>query len=151
VTWPSDEQAGNANSGVAQIVSSTEGAIGYVDFSDAKAAGLSFADVKNAAGKFVTPSTAGASAAIAGATVNADMTYDPINPPGDSAYPVTSPTYIMVYAKQTDAAKGKALKAFLAYILSKDGQALAKNVDFAQLSADLDTKAVAQLDKITIG
>ena len=41
--WPDGTQAGDGNSGVAQIVSSTEGAIGYVDLSDAKANNLTFA------------------------------------------------------------------------------------------------------------
>ena len=40
-------QAGQGNAGVAQTVSSTNGAIGYVDFSDAKAANLKFASIKN--------------------------------------------------------------------------------------------------------
>src|SRR6185503_17720071 len=31
--WPEGTQAGDGNSGVAQIISSTEGAIGYVDLS----------------------------------------------------------------------------------------------------------------------
>src|SRR5207342_282931 len=41
--WPAAVQRGDGNSGVAQIVSSTEGAIGYVDLSDAKANNLTFA------------------------------------------------------------------------------------------------------------
>ncbi len=35
VAWPGDTQAGNGNNGVAQVVKSTNGAIGYVDLSDA--------------------------------------------------------------------------------------------------------------------
>ena len=50
VEWPAGTQAGNGNQGVAQIVQSTDGAIGYIDFSDATAAGLKFASVKNASG-----------------------------------------------------------------------------------------------------
>ena len=53
VEWPADTQAGNGNQGVAQIVQSTDGAIGYVDLSDAVAAGLKFASVKNQAGEFI--------------------------------------------------------------------------------------------------
>src|SRR5205807_6462422 len=51
VEWPADTQAGNGNQGVAQIVKTTTGAIGYVDLSDAKASALQFAKVKNKAGK----------------------------------------------------------------------------------------------------
>ena len=38
VEWPADTQAGNGNGGVAQIIKSTKGAIGYVDLPDAQAA-----------------------------------------------------------------------------------------------------------------
>ncbi len=40
ITWPSTARAGDGGSAVAQIVKSTTGAIGYVDFSTASAAGL---------------------------------------------------------------------------------------------------------------
>ena len=58
---------------------STDGAIGYVDFSDAKASDLTYASIKNSAGKFISPSLESASPRREGATVNADLTYDPIN------------------------------------------------------------------------
>ena len=57
VEWPADTQAGQGNGGVAQIVKSTKGAIGYVDLSDAKASGLKYASIKNQAGKYVEPTT----------------------------------------------------------------------------------------------
>ena len=61
--WPEGTQAGDGNSGVAQIVSSTEGAIGYVDLSDAKANNLTFAAVMNKAGKYVEPTLEATTAA----------------------------------------------------------------------------------------
>src|SRR5204863_9146951 len=63
VEWPADTQAGNGNAGVAQVIKSTKGAIGYVDLSDAKASGLVYAQVKNKGDKFVEPTSASASAA----------------------------------------------------------------------------------------
>ncbi len=50
VKWPSTARAGMGNPGVAQIVKSTSGAIGYVDYATAKASGLSFASVQNSSG-----------------------------------------------------------------------------------------------------
>ncbi|HEX7094332.1 MAG TPA: phosphate ABC transporter substrate-binding protein PstS [Acidimicrobiales bacterium] len=149
VSWPTGTQAGNGNGGVAQIVKSTNGAIGYVDYSDAKASGLTFASIKNRAGKYVAPTLDGASAAAAGATVAADLSYNPLDAPGDSAYPITSPTYVLVYKTQTDHAKGAALKAFLTYVLG-DGQDVASSVDFAKLPDTLRQKAAAQVDQIVV-
>ncbi len=149
VNWPSSTQGGAQNTGVAQIVQKTDGAIGYVDFSDAQAIGLTYAKVKNADGKYIAPSTKGASLAVAGATINADLTYDPINTAGPKVYPITSPTYILAYVNQTDANKGNALKGFLNYIYGV-GQVTAPTVDYAPLSKDLLTQAKAQVSKIIV-
>jgi ABC-type phosphate transport system substrate-binding protein len=142
-------QAEQGNAGVAQGISSTDGAIGYVDFSDAKAAGLKFASIKNSAGSFIEPSLEGAAAAVAATKINDDLTYSPLDASGATAYPITSPTWIIVYEKQTSSTQGKALKAFLTYILN-DGQALAEGVNFSKLPSSLQQKAVAQLSKLQI-
>jgi len=132
VPWPADTQAGNGNPGVANIVKSTDGAVGYVDFSDARAAGLNFASVKNSSGKFIAPSVAATTAALQGVKLAADGTYNPLNSPNAKAYPIAAPTWMLVYQTQTDPAKGAALKAYLTFILT-DGQKFASSVDFAPL------------------
>ena len=142
-------QAGQGNAGVAQTVSSTDGAIGYVDFSDAKAANLKFASIKNSAGTYVPATLAGAAAAVSAAKIADDLTYSPLNEPGADAYPITSPTWIIAYAKQTDATKGAALKSFLTFMLN-DGQALADGANFAKLPASLQQKAITQLSKLQV-
>jgi phosphate transport system substrate-binding protein len=149
VNWPSNSQAGQGNQGVAQAVSSTDGAIGYVDFADALGAKLKFASIKNAAGSFVTASIAGAAAAVASATVKDDLTYSPLNESGADAYPITSPTWIIVYEKQTDKTKGTALKSFLTFVLN-DGQTLAESANYAKLPTGLQQKAIAQLAQLQI-
>ncbi len=149
VEWPADTQAGNGNGGVAQIIKSTKNAIGYVDLPDAKAAALPYASVKNQAGKLIEPSSASASAAGDGIDVKDNLTYVSVNAKGDAAYPITAPTWCVVYTKQSDKAKGTALKAYFKYMLT-DGQALIKDIDFAPLPKPLADKAVAQLDKIQV-
>ncbi len=149
VEWPAGTKAGNGNAGVAQIVKDTKGAIGYVDYSDAKATGLKFAALKNKAGKYVLPTLDATSAAANGATINADLSYDPLWADGDATYPVAAPTWILAYVKQTDKVKGDTLKAFLRYMLT-DGQKLAPSIDYAPLPKALADKALAQLDKLQI-
>ena len=63
-TWPTTNQQGAQNTGVAKIVQDTEGAIGYVDYSDAQALQMTYANIKNADGKYVAPSTAAAVLAV---------------------------------------------------------------------------------------
>jgi phosphate transport system substrate-binding protein len=150
VNWPADTQAGNGNAGVAQIVKGTEGAIGYVDYSDAKASSLKFAAIKNKDGQYVAPSIEGASAALDGAQIKDDLTYDPLNAAGAKAYPITAPTWIIVYQKQSDPTKGNAVKGWVNYVLT-EGQTVAPQVDYAPLPPGLQQKAVAQLDKVQVG
>jgi phosphate transport system substrate-binding protein len=147
IAWPASTQGGTGNSGVAQIITSTDGAIGYVDYSDAKAASLTFASVKNQLGKFVAPSVKSASEAAATVAISANLTYDPIYATGATSYPITAPTWIIVYKNQTDSAKSAALKAFLTFILKK-GQKIAPTVDYAPLPAALATSALAQVKTI---
>jgi len=152
VEWtslPGTTQGGTKNGGVAQIVKSTDGAIGYVDLADATGSQLQTAEIENSAGKFVAPTVEGAAAAIAGAKLSPDLSYDPINAPGPKAYPITSPTWILVYEKQNDKTTGTNLKDFLSFIYS-DGEGMAKAAGYAPLPAGLISKAQAQLGKLQI-
>lgn len=149
VDWASGTQAGTGNAGVAQIVKSTDGGIGYVDLADSKSAKLSTASIQNKAGKFVAPTLAGAAAAVAASTFAADLTYNPINASGATSYPITSPTYIFVYEKQANKAQGTAMKSFLSYIYTT-GEGQANAAGYAPLPPDIVTKATAQLSQLQI-
>ena len=111
IKWPSTARAGSGNRGVAQIVKSTPGAIGYVDYATAKASGLTFASVQNKAGDYVAPSPASASAAADGATVATNLTFDAVWASGASAYPITYQSWDLVYAMQPNANDAALLKA----------------------------------------
>ena len=149
VEWPSDTQAGQGNGGVAQIVKSTKGAIGYVDLSDAKASGLKYASIKNQAGTFVEPTPEAASAAGEGIEVKPNLLFSALNAKGPKSYPITCQTWVIVYAKQTDHAKGTALKSYLRYLVS-DGQKQLKDIDYAPLPKSLSESSVKQIEKIQV-
>ena len=147
INWPANSRGGNGNSGVASIIKSTPGAIGYVDFPDAKASGLTFANVKNQAGQYVTPSATAGAAAAGQATVNPDLTFSAVWAPGATSYPITYQSWDLVYAKQPNANDAKMLKAYLGYLLG-DGQKLLPTLNYAPLPANIDQQAKAQLSKI---
>ena len=150
VNWPTSTQAGNGNAGVAQAITAANGAIGYVDLSDATASKLTFASIKNKDGQFVAPTLAGATAALTSVDVKPNLTYSALNASGADAYPITAGTYIIVYAKQTDAGIAAALKGWINFVLT-EGQTLAADADFASLPTSLQQKALAQLSQITTG
>jgi phosphate transport system substrate-binding protein len=148
IKWPAAARAGNGNGGVAQTVKSTPGAIGYVDYSTAKATGLTYASVQNKAGDYVAPSVTGASASAAGVTVKSDLTFHAVWGSGATAYPITYQTWVLVYAKQPNANDAAMLKAYIGYLLGS-GQQLLTTLNYAPLPSNIDSMATAQLSQIT--
>ena len=148
VNWPASTQGAEKNSGVAALIGQTAGSIGYVDLADAIKAKLTFAAIKNADGKFIEPTAEAVTAAIENAEINPDLTYNPLNAPGADSYPITAPTYIIVYSAQTDAAKASTLKTYLQYVLTT-GQDQAQALGYVGLPEGLDQQAIDQIDKIT--
>ena len=95
---------------MAQIVKTTAGAIGYVDYADAKASGLTWASVKNQAGSYIAPSTQSATAAADNATIKPDLTFSAIWASGASSYPITYQSWDLVYQKQSSSIFGNLIK-----------------------------------------
>ena len=143
--WPVG-LGGKGNDGVTGQVKQTPGAIGYVELAYARQNKLPYAAIKNAAGDFVLPTIESTTAAGAGVAAKLPATTDfrvsLVNAPGKGAYPISSMTFILLYQKQADAAKGKKLVDFLKWALH-DGQASAASLDYAPLPKNV----VTMLDK----
>ena len=148
IKWPSTARAASGNPGVAQVVKSTPGAIGYVDYATAKASGLSSASVKNSAGTYVAPSPASASAAASHITPAADLTFSAIWAPGADSYPITYQSWDLVHETQSSATTAKALQAWIGYLIGSGGQGLLPGLGYAKVPSNIDTMAQAQLSKI---
>jgi phosphate transport system substrate-binding protein len=150
VQWPVGLGA-KGNEGVAGQVKQTPGAVGYVELAYATQNKLATAELKNAAGEYVAPSIASATAAAAGAAgklpANTDYRVSIVNANGKGAYPISSFTWIIAYQKQPDPAKGKKLVDFLHWALT-EGQALAGPLDYAPLPENMRTALVTRLDTI---
>ena len=148
INWPKSARAGNGNGGVASIVKSTPGAIGYVDYADAKASGLTFASVKNSSGNYIAPSPASASAVGSTITVAPDLTFHAVWSSAPQAYPVTYQSWVLVYEKQPNANDAAMLKAYIGYLIGA-GQSLLPSLGYAKLPSSLQQMAQAQLSKIS--
>lgn len=145
IEWPGNAVAGEKNTGVAQIIQDTEGAIGYVDLADASESGLVTASIENADGAFVAPTLEGATAALDGAQVEADLSYNPLNAAGAEAYPITAPTYLLIRTEYDDPNVAAGVKEFVNYLLT-DGQELAAKNNFAALPTGLRDQALEALN-----
>ena len=146
VSWPVG-LGGKGNAGVAGQVKQTPGAIGYVELAYAHQNKLPFANLKNAAGLFITPTVDSVTAALASATIPDDFRFSMVNSPGTTAYPIAGTTWLLVYAEQKDHDKGEKLVQFLKWAYS-DGEKLAPGLDYAPLPDDLVKRALAKVEAI---
>lgn len=123
---------GRGSSGLAGVLSHTDGAIGYVDEAYSLKNGFKVAKVQNRAGKFQLPGLRGVRAAAA--TIhrvpgNGELSI--VNPPKSQklAYPICTFTYVMVPLKSSKAAT---LKQFISWAITK-GQTYGPPLQFLPL------------------
>ena len=152
VNWPVG-LGGKGNEGVTQQVKQTEGAIGYVELIYALSNKLGYGEVKNAAGKFVTPSLESVTAAAAAAKLpkDTDFRVSITNPPGETAYPIASFTWLLVHKDGKDAGKAKVLKDFLTWMISPDAQKMAGELNYAPLPSEVVALIQARLPTLKAG
>jgi phosphate transport system substrate-binding protein len=147
VKWPAGLGA-KGNDGVTEQVKQISGSIGYVELVYAIEQKLPYASIKNAAGHYIPPSLPSITAALATATVPDDFRFSMVNPPGDQAYPIAGTTWLLIYQKQTDAAKGKKLVEFLKWA-ETTGQSMATSLSYAPLPDALNARVLKEIDTIS--
>jgi phosphate transport system substrate-binding protein len=148
VKWPAGVGLGaKGNEGVAGQVKQLPGAIGYVELIYANQNKLPFADLKNAAGNFITPSLDSVTAALATAKIPDDFRFSMVNAPGDQAYPISGTTWLLVYEQQKNADKGKKMVEFLNWALTK-GETMASTLDYAPLPDAVQQRVLERIKTI---
>ena len=150
IKWPVG-LGGKGNEGVAGQVKQTPGSIGYVELAYAKQNKLPYANVKNAAGRYVTPTIASVTAAASGMKLpkNTDYRVSIVNAPGKDSYPISSMTWLLVYQNQLDRVKGQKLVDFLRWAYTS-GEKSAEALDYAPLPAAMRAQLERRLATITI-
>ena len=146
VKWPTG-LGGKGNEGVAGQVKQLPGAIGYVELAYAKQNKLPYADIKNAAGNFITASIESVTEALGTAKIPDDFRFSMVNPPGEKAYPIAGATWLLVYEQQKDAAKGKKLVEFLNWAITK-GEGMASSLDYAPLPENVQQRVLERIKTI---
>jgi phosphate transport system substrate-binding protein len=151
--WPTGTGA-KGNDGVAGVVKSTPGAIGYVELVYAKQNKLTFGSVQNRAGKFVVADNGPAAAAALGLVIPADTRVSLTNSANAEAYPIASFTYVIFYKDQKygnrTEAQAKALKNLLTWMVTT-GQQYNEPLDYSKLPANVASKAKALINSINYG
>ena len=146
VNWPVG-LGGKGNEGVAGTVKQTPNSIGYVELIYAVQNKMAYGSVKNASGNFVKADFNSVTEAAAAKNMPDDFRVSITNAPGKNAYPISTFTWLLIPSRIPDAAKAKAIKGFLQWMLA-DGQKYAAGLSYASLPKEVVAKEVKQIAKI---
>ena len=116
-----------------------KGSIGYIELIYALQNNIPFGSVKNSSGQFVKASLESTTAAAQGVKMPADYRVSITNPPGKTAYPIASFTWLLIPQPYKDAAKGKIITEFLNWELD-NGQPMANSLSYAPLPKEVSDK-----------
>lgn len=133
VNWPVG-QGGKGNEGVAATVKQVPNAIGYVEYAYAKQNKLPYTQLRNKDGKFVSPDAAGFAAAAAGANWSAQPGFgiSLTSQPGETAWPITAPTFVLVPREAKDGTRSAEVIKFFEWAFAS-GAKLAADLDYVAL------------------
>ena len=153
-TFNSRATSKSTSSIIADKVESTKYAFGYFDLSDAAAANVYKASLKNKAGQFIAPSASTGALFLNGQTTIRDTT----SPMTDGtlnidfakrisgAYQLTVVTYGLAPVGSTE--KSRAVEGWFKYVVNTCMPARAAGLGYVPLSGALKTSALAQINAI---
>jgi phosphate transport system substrate-binding protein len=134
VAWPAGV-GGKGNEGVASYVQRVKGTIGYVEYAYALQNKMTYAQVQNKEGTFVSPSSETFKAAAAGADWSKAPGYYLVltDQAGKNSWPISGATFILMYKTQQKPEIAKEVLKFFDFAFSTDGDKLADSLDYVPL------------------
>ncbi|WP_048438673.1 phosphate ABC transporter substrate-binding protein PstS [Caenimonas sp. SL110] len=141
VNWPTGA-GGKGNEGVAAFVGRLPNSIGYVEYAYVKQNKMTYTLLKNRDGNFVPPSDSAFKAAAAGADWNKTFYQITTDQPGKDAWPLTNPTYVIMYKVQDKPAEAAAALKFFDWAM-KNGDKTADDLDYVPMPVTVK----AQIEK----
>ncbi len=133
VNWPTGT-GGKGNEGVAAFVGRLPNSIGYVEYAYVKQNKMNFAQMQNAAGKFVNPDDTAFKAAAAGANWAKSFYQILTHQPGDGSWPMTGATFILMHKAQDKPQQAAAALKFFDWAY-KNGDKTADDLDYVPMPA----------------
>ena len=145
VKWPAATSVGGkGNEGVAANVERIKGSIGYVEYAYVKKNNLTFLQLQNKSGKWVTPDDLTFAAAAAGADWFSvpGMGLSIVDQRGDNVWPVSTASFIIMYKNPDNKAASQEVLKFFDWAF-KNGKKAALELDYVPLPDTL-TKQIRE-------
>ncbi|MEZ0306899.1 MAG: phosphate ABC transporter substrate-binding protein PstS [Ramlibacter sp.] len=133
VNWPTGA-GGKGNEGVAAFVGRLPNSIGYVEYAYVKQNKMTYAQLQNASGAFVSPDDGAFKAAAAGADWSRSFYQILTNQPGAQAWPITGATFILMHKVQEKPAQAATSLKFFEWAY-KNGDQTADDLDYVPMPA----------------
>ena len=131
VNWPVGA-GGKGNEGVAAFVQRLPNSIGYVEYAYVKQNKMTYTQMRNKDGQYVAPDDTAFKAAAAGADWNKTFYQITTDQPGKTSWPLTNPTYILMYKVQDKPASATNALKFFDWAFHNGDQA-ADDLDYVPL------------------
>ncbi len=135
VNWPTGA-GGKGNEGVAAFVTRLPNSIGYVEYAYAKQNKMAYAQLKNAAGNYVSPDDATFQSAAAAADWSRSFYQILTEQGGKDAWPITGATYILMHVSQDKPVNAQNALKFFDWAYG-NGDQTAADLDYVALPASL--------------
>ncbi|MDB5928627.1 MAG: phosphate transporter substrate-binding protein PhoT family [Polaromonas sp.] len=135
VNWPVGA-GGKGNEGVAAFVGRLPNSIGYVEYAYVKQNKMTFAQLKNADGNFVSPEDTAFKAAAAGADWSKTFYQILTEQPGKDAWPLTGATFILMQKVQDKPGQATTALKFFDWAY-KNGDKTADDLDYVPMPANV--------------
>jgi len=142
VKWPaSTSVGGKGNEGVAANVNRIKGSIGYVEYAYVKKNNMTFMQLQNKAGKFVSPDDLTFAAAADGADWFSvpGMGLSIVDQANPNAWPVSSASFIIMYKDPADKKASQEVLKFFDWAF-KNGKKMSEELDYVHLPVALQTQ-----------
>ncbi|MGR4872336.1 phosphate ABC transporter substrate-binding protein PstS [Variovorax sp. LARHSF232] len=137
VNWPTGA-GGKGNEGVAAFVNRLPNSIGYVEYAYVKQNKMTYAQMQNAAGSFVSPDDSAFKAAAAGAEWNKTFYQVLTNQAGKDSWPITGATFILMHKAQDKPAQAASVLKFFDWAY-KNGDKTADDLDYVPMPNSVKT------------
>ena len=139
VKWPAASSVGGkGNEGVAANVNRVKGSIGYVEYAYVKKNNMTFLQLQNKAGNYVSPDDATFAAAADGADWFSvpGMGLSIVDQRNPRAWPISSASFIIMYKEPTKKEESRDVLAFFDWAF-KNGKQMALELDYVPLPDSL--------------
>jgi phosphate transport system substrate-binding protein len=151
--WPAGAagEGKEKSSGVLEAVKANANSIGYLDYSDALAAGLTYAQLDLGEGPVqLTAASAGAAIALAevvgeGNDLKLELDYATTEA---GVYPVVAVAYEIVCSAGLPQTQADLLKSFLTFTASPEGQAELERIGYIPLPESVESKVAAAVEAL---